>query len=123
MSTETNNTNTDYVIDVDNETHNNETHNNDARYEEDLKDILLFIVNAVSYIVAVVNPILGLIYGILMLVPANPFKEVNTTWGITLIVLSVTTINSIVSYCVVFILMKIILSPVYVICLVYKRRN
>lgn len=118
MSTETNNTNTDYVIDVD-----NETHNNDARYEEDLKDILLFIVNAVSYIVAVVNPILGLIYGILMLVPANPFKEVNTTWGITLIVLSVTTINSIVSYCVVFILMKIILSPVYVICLVYKRRN
>lgn len=127
MSTETNISSTEYIINIDREIRNNVDIDrgiiNMIRYEEDLSESLNFIINIISCVVAVVNPILGLIYGILMLVPAEPFKTAHTTYGIVLIVLSVTTINSIVSYCVTYILMKIILSPVYLICLVCMRQN
>lgn len=135
MSTEsnnTNNTNSEYIINISSETRNNTRNRNitinnirnKTKYKEDLKNFLLIIVNTISFTASVVNPILGLIYGILMLVPARPFKELNTTWGITLIVLSLTGTNSIISFSLVYILMLIILSPVYIIiCLVYNCRN
>lgn len=127
MSTETNISSTEYIINIDREIRNNVDIDrgiiNMIRYEEDLSESLNFIINIISCVVAVINPILGIIYGILMLVPADPFKTVHTTLGIVLIVLSVTTINSIVSYCVMYILMKIILIPVYVICMACKRHN
>lgn len=124
MSTETNNSSTEYIINVDRQITNNVDIDreiiNHINYVKDLSEALNFIINIISYVVAVINPILGLIYGILMLVPADPFKTAHTTLGIVLIVLSVTTINSIVSYCVMYILMKIILIPVYVICIACK---
>lgn len=127
MSTETNISSTEYIINIDREIRNNVDIDrgiiNMIRYEEDLSESLNFIINIISCVVAVINPILGIIYGILMLIPADPFKTANTTLGIVLIVVSVTTINSIVSYCVMYILMKIILIPVYVICIACKRHN
>ena len=127
MSTETNISSTEYIINIDREITNDVDIDrgiiNMIRYEEDLSESLNFIINIISCVVAVINPLLGIIYGILMLVPADPFKTANTTLGIVLIVVSVTTINSIVSYCVMYILMKIILIPVYVICIACKRHN
>ena len=127
MSTETNISSTEYIINIDREITNDVDIDrgiiNHINYAEDLNETMNFITNIISCVVAVINPILGLIYGILMLVPADPFKTANTTLGIVLIVVSVTTINSIVSYCVMYILMKIILIPVYVICIACKRHN
>lgn len=124
MSTETNISSTEYIINIDREIRNNVDIDrgiiNHINYAEDLNETMNFITNIISCVVAVINPILGLIYGILMLIPADPFKTANTTLGIVLIVVSVTTINSIVSYCVMYILMKIILIPVYVICIACK---
>lgn len=127
MSTETNISSTEYIINIDREITNDVDIDrgiiNHINYAEDLNETMNFITNIISCVVAVINPILGLIYGILMLIPADPFKTANTTLGIVLIVVSVTTINSIVSYCVMYILMKIILIPVYVICIACKRHN
>lgn len=127
MSTETNISSTEYIINIDREITNDVDIDrgiiNMINYAEDLNETMNFITNIISCVVAVINPILGLIYGILMLIPADPFKTANTTLGIVLIVVSVTTINSIVSYCVMYILMKIILIPVYVICIACKRHN
>lgn len=127
MSTETNISSTEYIINIDREITNDVDIDrgiiNHINYAEDLNETMNFITNIISCVVAVINPILGLIYGILMLIPADPFKTANTTLGIVLIVVSVTTINSIVSYCVMYILMKIILIPVYVICIACKRHD
>ena len=127
MSTETNISSTEYIINIDREITNDVDIDrgiiNHINYAEDLNETMNFITNIISCVVAVINPILGLIYGILMLIPADPFKTANTTLGIVLIVVSVTTINSIVSYCVMYILMKIILIPVYLICIACKRHN
>ena len=127
MSTETNISSTEYIINIDREITNDVDIDrgiiNHINYAEDLNETMNFITNIIGCVVAVINPILGLIYGILMLIPADPFKTANTTLGIVLIVVSVTTINSIVSYCVMYILMKIILIPVYVICIACKRHD
>lgn len=66
-----------------------------------------------SILIAFISAILGLIYGILMLVPAAPFETKMVGLGITLIVLSVIGVLGglvfIICYCII---MPIILLPI-----------
>jgi len=70
------------------------------------KIMCLEVVNIVASITAkigaVVAPILALIYGILVLVPAGPFDHRDVTMGVVLIVLSLFAVMSLIGYFVGF---------------------
>jgi hypothetical protein len=66
------------------------------------------LIQFIAYTFGFVGFVIGIIYGILAIVPSGPFKEKDVTLGVVLIVLSVLGVIGGAIYCVVAIILMLL---------------